>query len=795
MKHLLGTGLVILALGMASHGLETRTFTARDFASWSYPKGLVVVQPEGIKVKRFGKSYNAVADRDEYEGIVIGEHGKTKLRTPSNEKEVGLLADQNPNTWWKPAAADPLGKWWVEIDLGRVVAAHTLRVIFPDTVGARPFAFFSVFVSPGIPLMTSPEQVYFSRVGRPINNNKQRVVEFELRTYDAAVATGQYLVTKDTLDFDLVRFVRFEAAGRTPDAAIAEIEVETVGFNLATKVTTEDRLKKGLEVWGGRAWTSTDRNCPNCGKGVAPEGIIDGDLHGRYWAIESAGAPDWRAWGQWWGVDLGSVFRIDRIIWLPLVVGECPYLYGWDRERHSPWNEFDFLLSDGTPSNTADREVEGPYLYDLLSHVNNRNSPKRWLFDYQFPSRVVRFVFWRMMSLNEGSWGRASQVFIYHSEGFPAQVQIESEDLDLGSAFSIRRVEWDADLPPDTRIEVQTQTGNGFQSITRYFLSNGQEVTKEQYEAAKPRQKGPIVQDTVRDPSWSEWSLPHRFNGQDFLSPTPRRWLRTRVKLISDNPEAMPSLRSLSFVMNTPVISGGLIGEILPREAALDTLQAFRYLIRPIRTTPGDVGFDQVLIMVPPQAGKAELLSARVGGREVPATYEFSGDSLLVQLPPPAVKGDSVEIAFQTRLYKSPTVFEAFVLNSAQPDNSQGIVPSALGMNEVYVPQVVQAVSLFQNLAYSRAFTPNGDGINDLFQLACTVVKTDRQPRVRIFALDGTLLAELVNATPASGRSHYTWDGRDQEGELVPPGIYIAHLSIDADAKDEIVQKLVHVIY
>lgn len=796
MKRLLRAGLAVLALTSSGWSQEIRTFRTQDFATWSYPKGLVNVGDELVTVRRFGKGYNAVADRNEHAtAVVVGEHGKSKLRAGSGLATVNLMADQNPGTWWKPSPEDALETWWVELDLGRAVAASAVRVVFPDTAGARPFAFFSVFTSPGVPLYTSAEQIVFTRLGRPINNNTARVLEFPLATYNKAVTTGQYLVTQDSLGFDLIRFIRFEAAGRNADAALAEIEVDAIGFNLTTKITTDERLAAGLDTWGGYAWTSNNNECSGCGKGTSPNGIIDGDLAGRYWTIESAGATDWRNWGQWWGADMGTVYRVDRIVFEPFVVGYNPILYGYDRQRQSPWMTFNLMVSDGTPSLSARADVEGPYEYELLSEVDNNLAPKRWLYDWQFPTRSMRYIFWCMTTVNSGSWGRASQIYAFHAEGYPVQVELVSPDLDLGSAYSIRRVEWDGDLPEGTRIQVETQTGNGYQKITRYYLSNGQEVTKADWDAAKTRNKGPVVEDTVRDPSWSEWSLPHRFTGQEFLSPTPRRWLKARIRLISDQPEAMASLRSLSLVLNTPVVNSGLTGTVTPRVAELDSLSDFRFTIRPGRATAGDAGFDRVVIIVPTEAGGASLVSALVGGKPVLADDELHGDSLVVSLPPPAVKSDSVEVIFRTRVYESPTVFEAFVLNSAQVGNFQGVVAADLGATQVYVPQAVEASSLFQNLVYDAVFTPNGDGVNDRLNVSFAVVKTARQPEVRIFTLAGTQLVELTDQTPAAGRPTFTWDGRDRDGSLAAPGIYLLQLSIETDAKNQTVQKLVHVLY
>ena len=130
-----------------------------------------------------------------------------------------------------------------------------------------------------------------------------------------------------------------------------------------------------------------------------------------------------------------------------------------------------------------------------------------------------------------------------------------------------------------------------------------------------------------------------------------------------------------------------------------------------------------------------KLLAAWVGGQQVEASSSLRGDSLWVQLPPPVVKRDSVNIAFTTRVFASPTVFETFVFNSSQEDNGQGVVPAELGADQVFVPEVVQGASLIRNLRHSELFTPNGDAVNDLYELSFTVVKTDKAAaRARLFS-------------------------------------------------------------
>ena len=63
-------------------------------------------------------------------------------------------------------------------------------------------------------------------------------------------------------------------------------------------------------------------------------------------------------------------------------------------------------------------------------------------------------------------------------------------------------------------------------------------------------------------------------------------------------------------------------------------------------------------------------------------------------------------------------------------------------------------------------------------------------PRVRVFDLAGRELTELT----AMGES-YTWSGRDAEGVLVPPGLYLCHIDLGAAAGEDVAVSPIAVIY
>ena len=108
MKNTLSLALVAhLLVWQAPSGAQDLVFEGVDFASWSHPAGLVNILDQGIEVKRFGKSFNAVANVGEFSSSVIGEYGLRFARAPSNQPQAELAGDQDAETWWQPDPRRP----------------------------------------------------------------------------------------------------------------------------------------------------------------------------------------------------------------------------------------------------------------------------------------------------------------------------------------------------------------------------------------------------------------------------------------------------------------------------------------------------------------------------------------------------------------------------------------------------------------------------------------------------------------------------------------------------------------
>jgi flagellar hook assembly protein FlgD len=106
--------------------------------------------------------------------------------------------------------------------------------------------------------------------------------------------------------------------------------------------------------------------------------------------------------------------------------------------------------------------------------------------------------------------------------------------------------------------------------------------------------------------------------------------------------------------------------------------------------------------------------------------------------------------------------------------------------NQLVVVSELEGLPLLAPLQIeSPVLTPNGDGINDEIRVLITVfqLQGQRPLGVHIHDLTGRSLRELSFTPPAlSGEHHLTWDGRDDTGELVVPGMYVLRVAVPTDA-------------
>ena len=101
--------------------------------------------------------------------------------------------------------------------------------------------------------------------------------------------------------------------------------------------------------------------------------------------------------------------------------------------------------------------------------------------------------------------------------------------------------------------------------------------------------------------------------------------------------------------------------------------------------------------------------------------------------------------------------------------------------------------------------TPNGDGVNDQLQIEFALIQIlqERPVKVVLYDLSGRLVGRavqvqggrVIESIGKAGELQFTWDGRSPSGALVPPGIYLCRIQVEADQGDEKIVFPVHVVY
>ncbi len=838
----------ILASAMAG---EYTVGTKADWERWSYPRGGVVeITPDGwVEVKSVEKDINACLEantytykwRDgrKYTGGIRG----AKLR--SNSSDAPNVIDGDTTTFWTPDPEDPLDKWVIEIDLGRLVSAKKIRLIFAGD--KEPFPEFKIYTSEGIEryIGTRLKLLDYDLVMQTVRPNTEYIFELELDP--GTDLQGNPLVGK------YLHYVKIFFTKKVAEAGLAEVEVVTLGKNIA--LGTLDR--------GG--WIKSGSPTP------PTSNIFDGKAW-EHWMCALYG-DDWLPQGSWFLWDLGCAFWVDTIRMT------CKYREIVNADTF--FEGFRMYVSDGTlalRSPAPQWQVDGKdVLWERIADVNNKLIlPPLLNHDFTLsPHKRVRYIFLHHFYGTGYYATRGNQgVFLFEmqlfGQGMVPGVTLTSPLIDVGKTVNLTSVSWDADTPPGTRIEVRTKTGEKVREIIRYYDTMGNEMTEEMWNKRPPSLRGPVVTDTVAVAKhWSPWSSPYLRSGERFLSPSPRRYLQLEVNLLSENPEAVPSLNSVTLSFSPPAIST-VYSEIrtykvpqagIPQTFSLTlrmpeigTIHWYNRWNREVSETqwnqfPGSqrgrvvqvvrrfydqqnneiteeewlyldpelrgesevveeeiTGFNRMLVETPSLAQKVEL---KIGGEEIaPEAVTTNDDSLLVTLPRFLfTEEDSVEIQFECIPFLNSTVFEAFVSGLAGSWQRAAPDPAVKNATTVVLPALADEERLISNLKIEpRTITPDGDGVNDIANIDFTVVKVakSRQVSVEIYDLGGnsvrTLYPEPGNYYgPELGTtgnySGITWDGKDSSDHLVVPGLYLCVTKVSGDAGVKTVNKTISVAY
>jgi hypothetical protein len=93
-------------------------------------------------------------------------------------------------------------------------------------------------------------------------------------------------------------------------------------------------------------------------------------------------------------------------------------------------------------------------------------------------------------------------------------------------------------------------------------------------------------------------------------------------------------------------------------------------------------------------------------------------------------------------------------------------------------------------------FTPNSDGVNDASRITYDILRVveDVPVTLEVYDLSGRAVRSWTNDR-AVGSFAEEWDGTDNSGNHVPPGLYLLKVTGDTDTGDIVSTRVVSVVY
>ena len=446
-------------------------------------------------------------------------------------------------------------------------------------------------------------------------------------------------------------------------------------------------------------------------------------------------------------IDLGERFGVNRIKFFPRQGFEEFFLKGYE-----------LLLNDGseeqkTLAGTPDFKVFKTEVRNLKPTV-----------DLDVPLQFVRFI--EVKQLVRGEW--EIDEFQVFGAGFASTASYISRVFDREQPAIFGDITWakgSIGEPTKTDAILSTRSGNT-----------------------------PDPSDSL---SWSAWSSPYPAGVHTAIeSPAPRRFFQFRLLLKTSEILAAATVDSLAFAVS-PALADSLVGEIWPQSALIGQNTPFTYAVRTVNSR----GFNRLELKT--MAPVDVVRSVQIDGTDVEWEKADTDDG--VQISFPRIVGNrTLRVAFENVALQYNTFFAGRVSDSQKQDNLPQVVTEgdATSDFEAQGDDLSVKISVGKDLIHSMEvapvpFTPNGDGLNDEVLVTYDIVNLTGGALVSvdIYDLSGRRVTAIYSGLDPSRRYQRAWDGTDESGAKVPPGIYLVRVEIDADSGSESKTKTIPIVY
>ena len=527
-------------------------------------------------------------------------------------------------------------------------------------------------------------------------------------------------------------------------SVVSVIDFDTnPGFIQPSRHGPEDNIALGLLDRGGAITSPNARVVLETSQSDL-DGLLARMVDGGSEAFE---IPSPQTRGIIFRVDLGQRFGINRIRFYPRQGSEEQFLRGYR-----------ISLNDGSEAQTT---LGGEPKMRLFKSEDRNTDP---VVDIPVPLQFVRFI--EVQQLVRGAW--EIDEFEVFGEGFPSAASLLSAVFDQGAP-----------------------------AVFGTFLWAGDAVGEPAKVSATVRTRSGTTPDPGDSLAWSGWSPPYPAGVPTaFASPAPRRYWQFHVQLGSTEILSAALVDSIAVEVS-PALADSLVAEVWPREALIGQTTELTYWVRSYNSR----GFDRFDIDT--QAPVEVVRSVQIDGSDVAWEKTEIDGGLRISFP--RITGDRVlRVVFESIALQYNTVFTGRASDSGRPrDLPQAVVPGDAAADPAAEGDDLTVVTRFAGEIIHAVgvdpapFSPNGDGVNDEAAITWDIANlTSAVPvSAAVYDLAGRRLRVVHSGLDGSGRFGRAWDGTDDAGRRLPPGLYVVRVEVDTDTGTESRTAIVPVVY
>ena len=506
-------------------------------------------------------------------------------------------------------------------------------------------------------------------------------------------------------------------------------------------------------------------------------------------------------------------------------------------------NELLDLRAGGTWSGSQVGTVGAvPPLQNIIFETRDNFEPQVRI---DFPQQYVRFIRYapKLTVVDEEAQAKSGNVsialrgtiadFELFGEGVPKIAHYKTGIINLNNEQNFGRLFFKATpirvvdgIPTavddiDAQVEIEVRTGRDDDpEVFHEYIVTGQEkvVSRDRYyndlrplwvkrcttceyvvRTPRPGVQGSVAYDSD---NWTFWSTPFTDPGQPIRLRS-GSFIQFNITFKSSAFSDYVRLDSL-WIEQAPLLAREIFGEVArldqPQplkgyaEAELGQMTDFVYELAAVFEGPGQTGFDALRIRT---GSRANFKSLALGGMAVePQEVMGDGEGLTIVLPERMTRDNNqpMRLVFGAKVFDLATSFEGEIFDLQEETLPQPILAGdaseEISTNSLRVlSNGAQSPSLVQQLEFSSpVLTPNGDGVHDDLAITYSLFGLPEQVSVlvNVYSLNGRQVAKVPVGTQRSGPQTVLWDGRDETGDLLAPGVYLVAVSVQSERTDDL---------